>query len=254
MNSFLRRYPWKERWKERQEELRREAQRGVAISIRDIPLITCSLVLVNTLVFIIVPQVNFEGIVLHWGFTPNNITQLDSLPTFITHMFLHADILHLFFNMFIFFQFGFLCEHRVGRYKLLLIYFVSGIFGALIHALFNQGSKIPTIGASGAVFGVLASYALLYPERPLYLMWGHMPVKVPSILGVAFVFLLETIYAFIGINPYIARTAHLGGGIGGVIMTAVIFPKESIQILSDIVDAFIDALIPTVPEQQPEHV
>jgi len=251
MNSFLRRYP--PPWKERQEQLLKDAQDEIAISIRDIPLITCSLVLVNALVFIIVPQGNYESIVLRWGFTPSKITQLESLPTFITHMFLHADTLHLFLNMLIFLQFGFLCERKIGGRKLLLIYFVSGISGALVHALFNLESDVPAIGASGAVFGVLAGYALLYPERPLYLMWGHMPVKVPSILGVAFVFLLETIYAFIGGNPYIAHTAHLGGGLGGVILTAAIFPKESMQILSDIVNALTAGLLP-VPEQKPERL
>ncbi len=69
--------------------------------------------------------------------------------------------------------------------------------------------------------------------------------KAPLIVGVFFVFLLETLYAVAGINPYIAHTAHLGGGIAGVLVTALLFPRKTAEILSDL----IDALTPVVPER-----
>ncbi len=110
---------WKDRngilAKEKQKELRREAEEEVKLSLRDVPKITFSLALANIVVFFLFSsQSNYESIILKWGFTPNNIAQLKSFPTFITHMFLHADILHILFNMLIFVQFGYLCERKIG--------------------------------------------------------------------------------------------------------------------------------------------
>lgn len=179
----------KELVKERQKELRKEAEEEVKISIHDFPKITFTLALANIVVFgFFSLQGNYENIVLQWGFTPKNVTQLKSLFTFITYMFLHADFWHLFFNMFIFVQFGYLCERKIGMQKFTLLYFACGILAVLFHTFFNTVSEIPLIGASGAIFGVLASYALLFPERKLYLMLGYMPVKVPSPLGFSYCF------------------------------------------------------------------
>lgn len=233
--------------RERQKELREEAEEEMKLSVHDIPIITFSLALVNIAVFALFSlQSNYESIVLQWGFTPNNITQLKSLPTFITHMFLHANFWHLFLNMLIFVQFGYLCERRIGRRKFTSLYTVCGIFAVLFHTFFNIGSEIPLVGGSGAIFGVLASYALLFPERKLYLLLGHMPVKVPSLIGILFVFLLETLYVFLEMNPFIAHTAHIGGGIARVIMIAILYPKKSVGILLTL----LNALIPTVSEQK----
>jgi rhomboid protease GluP len=234
--------------KEKQKELRKEIERAreEKLSLHDIPKITFSLALANIAIFIFFSsQSNYESIVLQWGFTPNNLAQLKSLPTFITHMFLHADFLHIFFNMLIFVQFGYLCERKIGMLKFALLYFMCGIFSVLFHTFFNIGSEITLVGASGAIFGVLASCALLYPGRPVYLRLKYTRKKAPLIVGVFFVFLLETLYAFAGINPYIAHTAHLGGGIAGVFMIALLFPRKAAQFLSDL----IDAMIPVVPEQ-----
>lgn len=233
--------------KERQKELRREAEDEIRLTFKDIPKITFSLVLANIFVFAFfsLRSSNSESIIVQWGFTPNNLAQLNSLPTLFTHMFLHANFLHIFLNMLIFVQFGYLCERKIGMSRFTLLYFMCGIFAVLFHAFFNLRSEIPCVGASGAIFGVLASCALLYPGRPLYLRVKYTRKKVPLIIGVFFVFLLETVYAFAGINPYIAHTAHLGGGIAGVFMTAILFPRETLQILSDL----IDAMIPVVPEQ-----
>ncbi len=226
--------------KARAKELREDARGKLKFSLHELPKITISLILANIAIFVFLPlQGDYERILSQWGFTPNNLAQPESLPTFVTYMFLHADILHIFFNMLIFIQFGYLCERKIGKLKFALLYFACGIFSVLFHTLLNSGSEIPLVGASGAIFGVLASSALLYPERPAYLRLKYTPIKVPLLVAVFFVFLLETLYALIGINPYIAHTAHLGGGIAGVLVTALLFPKKSAEILSDLIDAMI---------------
>lgn len=232
-------FPW-ELSKAKAEALQEEAEKEIKLSIRKIPVVTCLLVLVNTLVFFLfAPEGNYIEIVRTWGLTPGKITTPQSLLTFVTHMFLHADILHLFVNMIILLQFGYICEHRIGRCRFALSYLACGIIAAFFYSGANLDSKIPCIGASGAVFGVLAIYALLFPMRKLYLMFGYIPLKVPSFLGILFVFLLETIYALFEVNPYIAHVAHIGGAIGGVLMVALFYPKTMAKILNVLLEALI---------------
>jgi membrane associated rhomboid family serine protease len=69
-------------------------------------------------------------------------------------------------------------------------------------------------------------------------------IKMPSIVGVAFVLILEIIFAVLGFNPYIANTAHLGGGIAGISLTAAFFPKETGKFLWNVLDAAARALTP----------
>lgn len=151
--------------------------------------------------------------------------------------------------MFMLLQFGSLTELKLGRVRFLLLYTFSGIFAALFFTLFASVSEIILIGASGAIFGALASYALLYPGRPLYFM---KRIRMPSIAAVFFVFVLEIIYAFTGINPYVANTAHLGGGIAGILLTAIFFPKETVRIIWSLLDAATRALIPQPSSGEPE--
>lgn len=236
-------------WKpnrERQEQLRKDAEwedkNGKRINIRDLPLVTLSLVSINAIVFALsFFLVDFQAFILEFGFKASRLAQLGSLPSLISHMFLHANFFHILYNMLLFLQFGSLAELKLGRIKFLLLYLLSGIFAVLFYALFASGSEITVVGASGAICGTLAGYALLYPGRPIY-FWRR--IRIPSIAGVFFVFMLEIVYAFTGVNPYVANTAHLGGGIAGVSLTAVFFPKETKKVIWSLVDAATRALIP----------
>lgn len=244
---------WKSR-RERQEQLRKDAEweddNSKHISIKDLPLITLSLVSLNVIVFAAsFFSDDFQAILFEFGFMPSRFGQLSSLPSLITHTFLHADFFHILYNMFILLQFGSLAELKLGRVRFLLLYILSGIFAALFYTLFASGSGITLVGASGAIFGALASYALLYPGRPLYLM---KRIKVPSIAAVFFVFMLEIVYAFTGINPYVANIAHLGGGIAGIFLTAIFFPKETVKIIWSLLDAAARALTPQTSLREPE--
>lgn len=236
-------------WKpdqEKQDQLRQDAKRrdnGNQRSARELPWTTLSLVAVNVIVFIwSISSVDFRALLLEFGFVPSRLGQIGSLHCLISHMFLHADLFHIFINMLLFLQFGSLAELKLGRIRFLLLYLLSGVFAVLFYALLAPESEIPLVGASGAIFGALASYALLYPARPVFVM---RRLKVPSIVGVFFIFTLEIVYAFLGINPYIANTAHLGGGIAGISLTAIFFPKETVEIMGNLLDALTRALIPS---------
>jgi len=137
--------------------------------------------------------------------------------TIVTYMFLHANLMHLLFNMLGLFFFGPRLEARLGSRNFLGLYFVSGIVGALLSliagVLFRLTNPyIPIVGASGAVFGVLLGFALYWPREQIYI-WGVLPVQagvLVVIMAVASLF-----FGFTGAQAGIAHFAHLGGFAGG---------------------------------------
>jgi membrane associated rhomboid family serine protease len=131
---------------------------------------------------------------------------------FVTYMFLHGGLSHIFFNMFALWMFGVELERTWGTREFLKYYFLTGIAAGLSTALFSWGSIIPTIGASGAVYGILAAYALFFPDRYVY-MYFLFPIKMKYlalILGA-----LEFFSAYNQAQTGIAHAAHLGGMIVG---------------------------------------
>ncbi|MBW6469996.1 MAG: rhomboid family intramembrane serine protease [Methanosarcinaceae archaeon] len=129
--------------------------------------------------------------------------------TLITHMFLHANLTHLFFNMLVLFFFGRELERRVGNRVFWNVFFTSGIVAAIGYTLTGTG---PMIGASGAIYGVFACMAILAPEMKVYVYFIPMRIKYALVLFALMDFLL------IGAPDMIAHTAHLSGLFVGVIM------------------------------------
>jgi membrane associated rhomboid family serine protease len=85
--------------------------------------------------------------------------------TIFTSMFLHGGFLHIIFNMLFLWIFGNNIEDALGRVKFLVFYFATGVAGAIAHILTDPNSVIPTVGASGAISGILGAYLILYPTR-----------------------------------------------------------------------------------------
>jgi len=140
---------------------------------------------------------------------PNNMF---SLPwTIITHMFLHADFTHLFFNMMVLFFFGRELERRIGNTMFLYVYFISGIVAAFGFSI-TSSTTLPLVGASGAIMGVFAALTVLVPELPVYVFFFPMRIKHALILFAILDFML------IGTNDMIAHTAHLSGIAVGLYM------------------------------------
>ena len=150
--------------------------------------------------------------------SPLVMTELKFVPalilsrpwTLITYMFLHIGFTHIFFNMLSLFFFGPRLEIELGGQRFLLLYFVSGVMGALLSFVFSPFASI--VGASGAVFGVMLGYAYFWPRTPIY-VWGILPVEARwLIVGMT----VLSIYGGMGVTSGgVAHFAHLGGFLGG---------------------------------------
>lgn len=129
--------------------------------------------------------------------------------TFVTYMFLHAGVMHIFFNMLGLYFFGPRVEARLGSSRFLWLYFISGIMGAVLSLVFARGAAV--VGASGALFGVMLAYARFWPRDQL-LIWGVIPVEARFL--VILYTALSLFSGFTGSRGGVADFAHLGGFVG----------------------------------------
>lgn len=137
------------------------------------------------------------------GFRPSDILARPWTP--LTYLFVHADFFHFFFNMLVLFFFGPPLEERWGSTDFLRFYLVAGIGGALL-CLLDPGATV--IGASGAMYGIMLAYAMIWPDNPVYI-WGIFPVKVKWLVAG-----LAALSIFGALGSYgsgVAHWAHLGG-------------------------------------------
>jgi membrane associated rhomboid family serine protease len=173
------------------------------------------LIAVNCIVFLF-SLVAFESIISTYGFTPGTF----SLITVFTSMFLHGGIAHLLGNMWFLYIFGDNVEHAYGHFTYLVFYLLAGVAATLIHFLFNIGSTIPAVGASGAISGVLGAYLVLYPRARVYvtggLHAGQVSAKFMLLLWFGFQF-LSGVLGYFGTQSGVAFWAHVGGFVFGVV-------------------------------------
>ncbi|MCQ2184940.1 MAG: rhomboid family intramembrane serine protease [Bacteroidales bacterium] len=137
----------------------------------------------------------------------------------LTYMFMHANFWHLFFNMYSLFIFGSVLENTWGPKKFLIFYLVCGIGAALVNlgvfALMPH-TAAGTVGASGAIYGVLLGYAMLYPDSRLTLLFP--PVTLTAKWFVIIFAVIELLCGVLGTNDGIAHFAHLGGMLFALMM------------------------------------
>lgn len=131
--------------------------------------------------------------------------------TLVTYMFLHANLGHILFNMLGLFFFGPQVEQRLGGRRFLILYFVSGLAGALASIVLTP--HVAIIGASAAIFGVFLAFAQFWPHAQV-LIWGIIPVQARVLI------IIMTVMSLLGgttrlIEPNVAHFAHLGGFVGG---------------------------------------
>jgi membrane associated rhomboid family serine protease len=126
----------------------------------------------------------------------------------VTYGFLHGSLGHLFFNMFALWMFGVQIENVWGSRRFAIYYFVCVIGAALIQIVVMWGTPVPTLGASGGVFGILLAFGMLFPNQPIYLYF-LVPIKAKwLVIGYG---LLELWSAVSGTQAGVANFAHLGG-------------------------------------------
>ena len=140
----------------------------------------------------------------------------------VTYMFLHGGGTHLFFNMFALWMFGAEIENYWGTRQFNIYYFVCGIGAAVINLIATVGDPYPTVGASGAIYGVLLAFGMMFPDRYIFLYF-LFPVKAKYfIAGYAFI---EFISGFgsraMGSGSNVAHFAHLGGMLIGFIYITI---------------------------------
>lgn len=170
--------------------------------------------LLLTLGFIFILQMVFPFIENLFVFVPS--LAFSEPWRFITSMFLHADLTHLFFNCYALFMFGSILESRVNKTEFLSIYFISGLAGGLLYLMTIYLGIIdpnPALGASGAIYGILGAVAIMLPELTIFMWFFPMKMKYAAILWA----LIEFAGSF---NRYsgIGSAAHLGGLIVGALI------------------------------------
>ena len=174
------------------------------------------IIIVITFVFFVL-QYLIRGFIDLLALRPSSAILNSQYWQFITYMFLHANPTHIFLNMFIFLLFGVAVEGVLKWKRYLFLYFVSGVGSAFLYIALAGLSDTPLIGASGAVFGILAAYGFLYPKNIIMIFPG---IPVPALLAIAVFAGLELFSGIFGLQPGIANFGHLGGIITGVILMA----------------------------------
>jgi membrane associated rhomboid family serine protease len=147
----------------------------------------------------------------------------------ITYMFTHEEFSHIFFNMFALFMFGSVIERAWGTKRYLIYYLVTGIGAGLVQLLVWHIMGIQfgiTIGASGAVFGLLLAFGMLFPNAPLFLMFIPIPIKAKyMVIGYGLIEFFFGVFNRSGDN--VAHFAHLGGMLFGIILILYWRKKEN---------------------------
>ena len=148
--------------------------------------------------------------------------------TLLTSMFMHGGWMHLLGNMLFLWIFGDNLEHVMGRMRYLIFYLVTGLVASLAHVFstfaFGDNAFIPSLGASGAISGVMGGYLLLFPKRQVRVIIMRMLTSVPAIVAVGLWFVLQLIQAFgvIAAGPQsgggVAFMAHIGGFVAGLVL------------------------------------
>lgn len=199
------------------------------------PILTYALIIINFAIFIgTLLAGTFDQSIEEFGMRPAEVLAGKQLHTLFTSMFLHGGFLHIVGNMWYLWIFGDNIEDVLGRRKFMLFYLGAGLAASFVHAFSDPTSTIPTIGASGAIAGVLGAYMLLYPWAKVYtaVIFFFIPhlVMIPAALMIGFWFVLQVISASVlwvaGTTTGVAYWAHIGGFLAGMLLILPVWIKS----------------------------
>lgn len=198
--------------------------------IRRRPVLTYALIIINFAVFLGTLFAGiFEQSIEEFGMRPAEVLAGKQLHTLFTSMFLHGGVLHVLFNMWYLWIFGDNIEDVLVRGKFILFYLGVGLAASFAHAFSDPTSTIPTIGASGAIAGVLGAYMLLYPWARVYTIVFFILAMIPAAVLIGFWFVLQVISASVlwvaGATAGVAYWAHIGGFIAGMLFILPVWMK-----------------------------
>ena len=196
----------------------------------NLPPVTRNLLIINIVVFAL-QQVMNDTLIAHfalWPWGPDQLAQgADGSVVsvgfrvwqLVSYGFMHGGFTHIFFNMFALYMFGGAIERTFGSRNFTVYYFVCMIVAALAQLVivkYYTHGFAPTLGASGAVFGLLLAFGMLYPQEKLMLIF--LPIPIPAWLFVIGYALVELVLGVTGTQAGVAHFAHLGGMVGGYVM------------------------------------
>lgn len=205
---------------------------------RSFPVMTLLLIAINVVVFIhqlTLPGAAGDAFISTYGLVPSKIslalaghryTLEQALLPLFTCMFLHGGFLHIIGNMWFLWIFGANVEDRMGPLPYLAFYLICGIGSGVSEVAFSWGSHIPSIGASGAISGVLGAYIILFPKSrilslvPLVIIWFLW--RVPAVIFIGLWFLLQFLSGVASLHMTesggVAWWAHVGGFLLGMLL------------------------------------
>ncbi len=209
--------------------------------IRNEFMVSQSLVFINFAIFAvwaviyrISPQMGYDAF-FELGFRSMYLESPEfGLLTLISAMFMHGGPMHLLMNMLILILLGVPFEDRIGSRAFLRIYFISGIIGSLVTGSISvwNGTGLETIniGASGAVFGIMGGFALLYPRDEIPMLLGPIFMhRVPVLLATLVFIGMETLYVGLGTEDGIGHGTHMASFIAGVFLAPYFTSKKEVE-------------------------
>jgi membrane associated rhomboid family serine protease len=199
------------------------------------PLVTVSLIAVNVLIFLYqlsLDSFSLNQFIASFGLIPSRVRP----EALVTSMFLHGGWLHVIGNMWFLWIYGDNVEDTLGHLKYLLFYLLCGVAAGLVHMLFNADSRIPTIGASGAIAGVMGAYVVKFPRSrivtlvPVFFFLTTFEIPASVILVYWFVVQFFSGFWTMGASHLsqggVAWFAHVGGFLAGILLIYVLRPRD----------------------------
>ena len=209
------------------------------IAHRRFPVVTVSLIVANTMVFL--HEVSLGGdikdFIYLYGFTPQymflHVRLVSKLIPFFTSMFLHAGWLHLIGNMWFMWIFADNVEDVLGHINFLIFYIVCGLAASFTHFIMNINSAVPTVGASGAIAGVLGAYIIMFPRARVLTLVPVLifleVVEIPAFVFLGIWFMYQFFLGMMSVGSYgagVAFWAHIGGFIAGILFLRVFLKRK----------------------------
>jgi len=212
---------------------------------RGTPAVTYALIAANVAVyFLLQPSGGTRaGLIftLQWGLVPSDL--LGGMPrvphpvppswTVLTSMFLHGGLFHILGNMWYLWLFGDNVEDAMGRARFAVFYFLSGVGAAAVQVLVDPGSRIPMVGASGAISGVLGGYLLLYPHARILTLiplgFFTQIVEIPAVIVLGFWIVVQVLNGFLTFSLQtggVAWFAHIGGFAAGMALVHIFRKRQ----------------------------
>jgi membrane associated rhomboid family serine protease len=202
--------------------------------VRSTAVVTLCLIALNTAIFLYELSLSSRGLkilFLRYGVVPDQYQLID----LFTSMFLHGGWLHLIGNMWFLWVFGRIVEGSMNRSGYLALYLLSGVAAAYIHIWTNYYSRVPTVGASGAISGVMGAYLILYPRSrivtlvPIFVFITTMQIPAAFLLlywlAIQFFSGVGSLASERGMQEGVAWFAHVGGFIAGMLLIRL-FPTR----------------------------